>query len=25
LDRLPNGPLYKEDGSLLIDADVRRA
>jgi arsenate reductase len=24
LDRLPFGPLYKEDGSLLIDADGRR-
>jgi arsenate reductase len=24
LDRLPSGPLYKEDGSLLIDADGGR-
>ena len=24
LDRLPPGPLYKEGGSLLIDADGRR-
>jgi arsenate reductase len=24
LDRLPPGPLYKEDGTLLIDADGRR-
>jgi arsenate reductase (glutaredoxin) len=24
LERLPNGPLHKEDGSLLIDADGRR-
>jgi arsenate reductase (glutaredoxin) len=24
LDRLPPGPLYKEDGSLLIDAEGRR-
>jgi len=24
LDRLPKGPLYKEDGSLLIDAEGRR-
>ncbi|MBG1230838.1 arsenate reductase family protein [Aestuariivirga litoralis] len=24
LDRLPAGPLYKEDGSLLIDADGKR-
>ena len=24
LDRLPPGPFYKEDGSLLIDADGRR-
>lgn len=24
LDRLPPGPLHKEDGSLLIDADGRR-
>lgn len=24
LDRLPPGPLYKEDGALIIDADGRR-
>jgi arsenate reductase len=24
LDRLPPGPFYKEDGSLLIDSDGRR-
>jgi arsenate reductase len=24
LDRLPPGPFYKEDGTLLIDADGRR-
>ncbi|MBY0423117.1 MAG: arsenate reductase family protein [Parvularculaceae bacterium] len=24
LDRLPPGPLYKEDGALVIDADGRR-
>jgi len=24
LDRLPPGPLHKEDGSLIIDADGRR-
>lgn len=24
LDRLPHGPLHKEDGSLLIDAEGRR-
>lgn len=24
LDRLPPGPFYKEDGSVLIDADGRR-
>jgi arsenate reductase (glutaredoxin) len=24
LDRLPRGPLYKEDGSLLIDANGQR-
>ena len=24
LDRLPTGPLYKEDGSLLIDEDGQR-
>ena len=24
LDTLPPGPLYKEDGELLIDADGRR-
>lgn len=24
LDRLPPGPLYKEDGALLIDAEGRR-
>jgi arsenate reductase len=24
LDRLPSGPFYKEDGSLLIDAEGRR-
>ena len=24
LDRLPQGPFYKEDGSLLIDAEGRR-
>ena len=24
LDRLPPGPLYKEDGDLLIDAEGRR-
>lgn len=24
LERLPPGPLYKEDGSLVIDADGRR-
>ncbi|MFZ1814177.1 MAG: arsenate reductase (glutaredoxin) [Rhizobiaceae bacterium] len=24
LDRLPPGPLYKEDGALLIDADGQR-
>jgi arsenate reductase len=24
LDRLPPGPLYKEDGALIIDAEGRR-
>lgn len=24
LDRLPSGPLHKEDGTLLIDAEGRR-
>ncbi len=25
LDRWPNGPFFKEDGTLLIDAEGRRA